>query len=484
MRRIALISCTSKKKQYKCMASELYSESPRFKLEYQYAKKINCDEIYILSAKYGLISEFDIIEPYNETLNDKSTQEKKVWSLNVLNQMKNKFDLEENEFIILAGINYNKYLLQNLKNHKLPLQGKSLGYWIPELRRLIENVDKTQVEESSEYIDNKEIFHELGNTDDKCLALHRIFNETKRYDWNQIDNIPFESGIYIMFQKGEKYRDMDRIVRVGTHRVDNRLKQRLRDHYIKMNADGSILRKNIGRALLHQRKDPYEFIWELDTSKKEIKEQNRELIKIDYEQKIELEVSEYLCENISFTCFPVETQEERLSLEKAIISTLSKGLEFKCSQQWLGLNSPKKEIVNSGLWNVQGLDAETLKESEINKINNLIKHGYTKFGKQQEYKIEAMKYKYDCDNSKNKTENTKVSIDEISNFINNILEQAREDKLKYIDLVSGEIHKNMGLKNKMPSVCAAMYKARKGNDEILKTTPSGKSSTIVIRYYI
>ncbi len=30
--KIALISCTSKKKQYKCKASELYLESPRFAL--------------------------------------------------------------------------------------------------------------------------------------------------------------------------------------------------------------------------------------------------------------------------------------------------------------------------------------------------------------------------------------------------------------------------------------------------------------------
>lgn len=48
--RVALISCTSKKKVYKCMASELYSESPRFTLSYKYAKE-NCDKVYILSAK-------------------------------------------------------------------------------------------------------------------------------------------------------------------------------------------------------------------------------------------------------------------------------------------------------------------------------------------------------------------------------------------------------------------------------------------------
>jgi len=37
------------------------------------------DKIFILSAKYGLVPEDMIIEPYNETLKDKSTQERRAW---------------------------------------------------------------------------------------------------------------------------------------------------------------------------------------------------------------------------------------------------------------------------------------------------------------------------------------------------------------------------------------------------------------------
>ena len=65
--RIALISCTSRKKAYKCPARDLYSESPRFRLAYALAKLV-ADNIFILSAKYGLVPEHMIIEPYNETL--------------------------------------------------------------------------------------------------------------------------------------------------------------------------------------------------------------------------------------------------------------------------------------------------------------------------------------------------------------------------------------------------------------------------------
>ena len=98
--KVALLSCTSRKKNYPCRASEMYSESSRFRLSYQYAKKTS-DKIYILSAKYGLISEYEVIKPYNEALKDKSSKERLLWSNNVILSMKNKFlltDLYQTDF--------------------------------------------------------------------------------------------------------------------------------------------------------------------------------------------------------------------------------------------------------------------------------------------------------------------------------------------------------------------------------------------------
>ena len=56
MRRIALISCSKSKQNYPCPARELYAPSQLFSLSYQYAKKV-ADEVYILSARYGLLAE-------------------------------------------------------------------------------------------------------------------------------------------------------------------------------------------------------------------------------------------------------------------------------------------------------------------------------------------------------------------------------------------------------------------------------------------
>jgi hypothetical protein len=166
-----------------------------------------------------------IIEPYNETLKDKSAQERRAWGDMVLNELRKVSDLERDEFIVLAGEVYQENLLPHLVHFWLPLKGKRQGEWIPELERLIT----------------------LERESDKVIVLHMLFNGLPRLDWTMIDRLPYQNGIYIMFEKGESYHGMDRIVRIGTHRGQDRLLKRLRDHFVKEDADGSIFRKNIGR---------------------------------------------------------------------------------------------------------------------------------------------------------------------------------------------------------------------------------------------
>ncbi len=78
----------------------------------------------------------------------------------------------------------------------------------------------------------------------------------------------------------------------------------------------------------------------------------------------------------------------------------------------------------------------------------------------------------------------KVTKKDIYNHILNTLDIARQNGKTEIILISGDIHRAFGLNSKMPSVCSAMYQAMSLDDEILATTPSGKSSTIKIRYFL
>lgn len=67
-------------------------------------------------------------------------------------------------------------------------------------------------------------------------------------------------------------------------------------------------------------------------------------------------------------------------------------------------------------------------------------------------------------------------------YIEKLLQEAKLRGEDYIDLVSGDIHKQMSMKDRMPQICRIMYEKIMPGDEILHTTPSGKSSTIKIRY--
>ena len=126
MAKVVLISCVSKKLNHKSKAQDLYV-SPLFKKNLQYAKTLDADNIFILSAKYGLLRIDDEIEPYDQTLNKMCSNEIKEWANNVLNQLKKTTDLENDEFVFLAGNNYRKFLLPHIKHYNIPMQGLSIG---------------------------------------------------------------------------------------------------------------------------------------------------------------------------------------------------------------------------------------------------------------------------------------------------------------------------------------------------------------------
>ncbi len=75
-----------------------------------------------------------------------------------------------------------------------------------------------------------------------------------------------------------------------------------------------------------------------------------------------------------------------------------------------------------------------------------------------------------------------MTTKEICRHIEELKVTAKGRKEKVLVLVSGDIHKNLGLKNRMPQVCNAMYQCMRNGDTVVHTTPSGYSSTIEIEY--
>jgi hypothetical protein len=126
MKKIILISCVSKKLNRTAQAKDLYI-SPLFKKNLHYARSLNPDSFFILSAKYGLIHIDEEIEPYDVTLNNMPGHRIKEWAGKVLSQLKLATDVENDHFTFLAGKNYRKYLIPHLKHFYIPMEGLSIG---------------------------------------------------------------------------------------------------------------------------------------------------------------------------------------------------------------------------------------------------------------------------------------------------------------------------------------------------------------------
>lgn len=77
--KIAILSCTKSKLPITCEAYKLYSASALFSKTYKHVQELRYDEIYILSAKYGLLHPQNEIAPYELSIHDLKGPQKREW---------------------------------------------------------------------------------------------------------------------------------------------------------------------------------------------------------------------------------------------------------------------------------------------------------------------------------------------------------------------------------------------------------------------
>jgi hypothetical protein len=150
------------------------------------------------------------------------------------------------------------------------------------------------------------------------------------------------NGIYFLYEQGEG----ERIVRVGTHKGNARLYDRIRSHYGTRRSHRawrrtSVVRYHMGAALLNRDQDPRIAEW-LDRKGERMRE-------------VEADVTELLHSTFTFRVLRVDDLGERLALERALIGTLSAAPTM--SEEWLGLHAINPAIRASGLWNVDHIGA-------------------------------------------------------------------------------------------------------------------------------
>ncbi len=348
MATVGLISCVSRKRAHATEAGCLY-DSPLFAKARQYVEKL-CDKWYILSAKYGLLTPDQVIEPYEETLNTKPRMAREGWTIRVWEQLRPLLS-QGDRVVVLAGARYREFLVPLVKEYgctvDLPLEGKSIGRQLQWLSR-----QACQPTREQDY----ERFYKVLWKLEKGLGGKRLISHcTGQQKWPG-------KGVYFFYEPGE-YRlnsKEPRVVRVGTHGVSygskSTLWNRIRTHRGASDGLGnhrsSIFRLQVGAALATR--DPRLFIssWGVgQTAEAEIRKG---------EQPLERAVSKHIGE-MSILWLAIEDDagpaSDRAYLERNIIGLL---VGKNCvidppSYEWLGLFSPDKRIRKSGLWNLDHL---------------------------------------------------------------------------------------------------------------------------------
>lgn len=129
--RVYLVGCGKSKRATPSRAEDLYIGnlvSKSIKYASLMSKREGADK-YILSAKWGVLPFDKVIAPYDKTLKNMSLKEKRIWSKQVAEDLKSRgYDLEKDEFIVLAGKDYSEFLVDfYLKNYRLFFGSLPLG---------------------------------------------------------------------------------------------------------------------------------------------------------------------------------------------------------------------------------------------------------------------------------------------------------------------------------------------------------------------
>jgi hypothetical protein len=192
-----------------------------------------------------------------------------------------------------------------------------------------------------------------------CDAIHSSL--ARLPIWRAPRDAQFSDGVYFFYETGEtNSHGTDRIVRVGTHNVGGRLRERLRKHY-RADQTGSVFRKLIGEALLRRDEMETEVIhW-----------QQCRVYRCALCTDEEGFVSRELASRFTFRCIRVMAATDRLAMESGVIASLALCTVCGPSSAWLGRYSGEHRIRDSGLWQTQHLNASPLDIAGLSAFEQL-----------------------------------------------------------------------------------------------------------------
>ena len=218
----------------------------------------------------------------------------------------------------------------------------------------------------------------LRDLEDRLGGKCQLRNCNGRMNWPK-------RGVYFFFEKGEtrQRNNKFRVVRIGTHALKlnskSTLWSRLRQHRGyrdgRGNHRGSVFRLHVGNAIIKKNKlDKKYLTWAKGSSApKQIRTQ---------ESSLEIRVSKYIG-LMPFLWLEINdsagTNSDRAHIERNSITLLSNYGYFGTpsaidtpSKTWLGCFS-KKEIMKSGLWNVNYVTGKIVDTEFLPKLEKRVR---------------------------------------------------------------------------------------------------------------
>lgn len=210
---------------------------------------------------------------------------------------------------------------------------------------------------------------EGGLTADVSEACGRIHAAVARLPpCTQPLQVPFESGLYFFFEKGEEstHGPEGRIVRVGKNKSRS-LQQRLRQHF-GTQKNSSVFRKYVGGALI-RRRDPGAGCLAPGPGKGHWERQDEH--KCSMCEPVEGSVSEYLHKHTNFRCVRIHESDERSEFERVLIATIAQCPLCVASPTWLGRDAYSIKVQRTGLWNSDYTGGQTISAQDLRRFEDL-----------------------------------------------------------------------------------------------------------------
>jgi len=102
-----------------------------------------------------------------------------------------------------------------------------------------------------------------------------------------------------------------------------------------------------------------------------------------------------------------------------------------------------------------------------------------------ENKVEALEAGTKIDDAPILQSKNKLGLNErAKDYIRKCKVEAKKQGVSEITLLCNDIQKELGVVNRTPSICNAMYDMMEADDQVLFAPPSGKSTTVKVKYFI